>query len=70
MTNDLMTRDLERIHEASMTLLVEVGIRFHHPKILEILEILEENGLRISGETAFFTEDQIMRWVGKAPTKR
>lgn len=59
-----MTTDIERIHKASMTLLEEVGIRFHHPKVLEIME---ENGLRISGETAYFTEDQVMKWVKKAP---
>lgn len=59
-----MINDLERIHKASMTILEEVGIRFHHPKILEIME---GNGVRISGETAFFTEDQVMGWVRKAP---
>lgn len=60
-----MTDDLERIHKASMTLLEEVGIRFHHS---DILEIMERNGIRVSGETAFFTEKQVMKWVRKAPS--
>lgn len=59
-----MNDDLKKIHDASMNILEKSGMRFQHP---EIIKLLKENGIRISGETAFFTEEQVMEWVGKAP---
>lgn len=61
-----MLEDLQRIHNASMRILDEVGVRFHHP---DILVLLDKEGIKTSGQTAFFTEDQIMRWVKKAPSQ-
>lgn len=59
-----MNEDLKKIHNASMKILEKTGMRFHHP---DILRLLEEKGIRVSNETAFFTRDQVMKWVGKAP---
>ena len=56
---------LKKIHEASMSILEETGMKFYHP---EILEILEHKGVKVSGKTAFFTQDQIMKWIKKAPS--
>ena len=56
--------DLKRIHDVSMRILDETGVKFHHPKVLEILR---QNGIRIKGQTAYFTEDQVMNWIQKAP---
>jgi trimethylamine--corrinoid protein Co-methyltransferase len=47
-----------------MSILEDIGIRFHH---LEILNVMERNGIKVSGETAFFTEEQVLNWVRKAP---
>ncbi len=47
-----------------MRILNKTGMKFHHP---EILDILADNGVKISGNTAFFTETQIMDRVKKAP---
>jgi len=60
----MTTPDLIKIHEASMKILEEAGMKFHHP---EILSLMERNGIRVSGQSAFFTENQIMQWVRKAP---
>ncbi len=59
-----MIDDLKKIHNASMKILETSGMRFQHP---EIIKILKEKGIKISGETAFFKPEQVMKWVGKAP---
>lgn len=56
---------LQRIHEASLEILKKTGVRFMHS---EILDVLQKNGVQVSGEVAYFTEEQIWEWVGKAPT--
>lgn len=59
-----MDDNLRKIHEASMAVLERTGMRFHHPKVLEIME---QNKIRIEGQTAFFTREQVIDWVSKAP---
>ncbi len=59
-----MIDDLTKIHDASMKVLETSGMRFQHP---EIIKILEEKGIKVYGETAFFKPEQVMEWVGKAP---
>lgn len=54
----------KKIHEATMRILETTGMRFLHP---DAIAILKEHGVRVEGDVAFFTEDQIMEWVGKAP---
>lgn len=63
---ETMDEDLRQIHEASMTLLEQTGMMFHHPKVVEIMK---ENGIRVEGSTAFFTRVQLMEWVSKAPSR-
>lgn len=63
----LMTEDDKRkVHEASMKMLSEVGMLYHHPKAREIVA---SHGVRVEGEVAYWTEEQVMEWVGKAPEK-
>lgn len=59
-----MTDELRKIHKASVRILSEIGIRLHHP---EILEILQANGIRVQGKTAFFEDKQLRHWVNMAP---
>ena len=57
---------IQKIHDASMAMLTQSGMRFRHP---EVIKILGDEGVRIIGETAYFTEEQILRWVKKAPSE-
>jgi trimethylamine--corrinoid protein Co-methyltransferase len=49
-----------------MAILEKVGIKLHHS---EICSILQENGIKVKDRIAYFTEEQVMAWVGKAPGK-
>ena len=55
---------VKQIHEASMKILEQAGIRFHHP---DALKVLKEHGVRVESGIAYFTEAQVMDWIGKAP---
>lgn len=55
---------VKRIHEASMCILRDVGIKFHSQKAIDVLR---QNDVKTDGEVAFFEEDQIMKWIEKAP---
>jgi trimethylamine---corrinoid protein Co-methyltransferase len=63
---EAMDNDLKQIHEASMIILEQTGMRFNHPKVLEILR---KNGVKVEGSTAFFTRTQLMEWMSKAPSQ-
>ena len=57
---------LQLIHEASMKILAKTGMKFHHP---EAVEILKNHGIKVENNVAYFTEDQLMYWVRKAPSR-
>lgn len=59
-----MEKDLIAIHEASMKILEEVGVKIYHP---EVLNLIKGNGVKVVGQTVFFTREQIMEWIKKAP---
>jgi len=61
-----MQNKLARIHQTSMAILEKVGIKLHHS---EICSTLKENGIKVKDRIAFFTEEQVMTWVNKAPAK-
>lgn len=46
-----------------MRILSKTGMKFNHP---DAIEILKKNGVRMEGNAAYFTESEIMNWVGKA----
>ncbi len=56
---------VQKIHEASMRIMSRTGVKFHHP---DAVAILKENGIRMEGNIAFFTEEQVMHWVNQAPS--
>ncbi len=60
-----MDKDLRQIHEASMKILEQTGMKIHHPKAIEILK---KNNIKVCKDTVFFTENQLMEWVSKAPS--
>jgi trimethylamine---corrinoid protein Co-methyltransferase len=55
---------LQRIHDQSMKILGELGIDFYDE---EVRAILAEHGVKVVGDTAYFSEEVVMRYVGLAP---
>ena len=58
-----MSRE-QMIHDAAMRIMANVGVRIHNEKAIEIYK---ENGIRVDGNIAYFTEEQVMHWVKMAP---
>ena len=54
----------QMIHDAAMEIMRDVGVNIHNAKAVEILK---ENGIKVEGKTAYFTEEQVMHWVKMAP---
>jgi trimethylamine--corrinoid protein Co-methyltransferase len=47
-----------------MRIVHEIGVKLYHP---EILDLVQEKGVKVSGQTAYFHPELLMQWVGKAP---
>jgi trimethylamine--corrinoid protein Co-methyltransferase len=62
--NLIDSRAIRRIHDQSMKILGELGIDFYDQ---EVRDILAGHGVKIVGETAYFSEAQILEQVAKAP---
>lgn len=60
-----MSIDVKKIHEASMKILEKTGVKFHHP---DAVKVLKDHGIRMEGNVAHFTEEQIMKYVKLAPS--
>ena len=52
------------IHNAAMKVMAEAGVAIHNDRAIEILKA---NGIRVEDRVAYFTEEQVMEWMGKAP---
>lgn len=62
---DLLSADgLDRMHAASMRILSEFGIDFYDA---EVRDILKAHGADVRGDTVFFDEALILKYVGMAP---
>jgi trimethylamine--corrinoid protein Co-methyltransferase len=62
---DILEKEqIEAIHDTTMKILSEIGVRFPDP---EALKIFEDHGFKIDGETVFFTEDQIASALKSIP---
>ena len=66
MINAKENTKIEQLHKASMEILQKTGIKFLLP---EAVEILKANGIRTEGNIAYFTEEQLLYWVRKAPSE-
>ncbi len=62
MTTDPKLIDLDN---ASMEILENIGVRLHHDRILTLAA---KNGIKIEGDTVFFTREQIKEWISHAPS--
>lgn len=59
-------KNVQAIHDKTMEILETVGMRFLHP---EAIEILKSHGVKVDGQIAYFTEDEIMKCVEMVPSK-
>ena len=57
---------LHKIHQASLTILSEIGIDFYDD---EVLAILASHGAVVKGSTVFFDPVSIMEHVARAPSQ-
>ena len=62
----LQPEGVELIHEKSLEVLAEVGIDFY---LEEAREILQANGARVEGETAYLSADVIEEHLSQAPSQ-
>ncbi|MGD8523754.1 MAG: trimethylamine methyltransferase family protein, partial [Desulfobacterales bacterium] len=61
-----MEDKLEKIHETALKILKDIGINLLHP---EVLDLVQQKGVKVSGKRAFLKPEQVMHWVHKAPSK-
>lgn len=59
-----MEERLKNIHQASMRILGKTGMKFHHH---DALQILSDHGIHVEDNIAYFTEEELLFWVKKAP---
>jgi trimethylamine--corrinoid protein Co-methyltransferase len=62
----LSPSDTQAIHDTSMRLLTEIGIRFPEDTALSTFK---KHNFKIEGDTVFFTEDQILRAIQETPSQ-
>ncbi|WKY45173.1 trimethylamine methyltransferase family protein [Eubacteriaceae bacterium ES2] len=56
--------DIQAIHEASLKILKEVGLKFEHP---EILEVFSKHGAKVEGNIVYLEEQLIMKAIETIP---
>jgi trimethylamine--corrinoid protein Co-methyltransferase len=56
--------EIQAIHDTSMRIMQNIGIRFPHEKSLDIFR---SHGFTIEGEIVFFTEEKVMEAIGMVP---
>jgi len=64
--NYLKEEDLEKIHQASLSILEKNGVEFH---LEEAREILKKGGAKVEGEKVFFPPEMVMEQVALAPSE-
>jgi trimethylamine--corrinoid protein Co-methyltransferase len=62
----LTSNEIQLIHEASMEILTDTGLRFNAE---EALEIFRGRGFKIEGSRVFITENDIMKALQTAPSR-
>jgi trimethylamine---corrinoid protein Co-methyltransferase len=64
-TEPLSPEGVQRIHNAAMEILEDIGIEFLNP---EAVRILKAAGCTVNGENVRMGRDMVMEWVGKTPS--
>ena len=60
-----MDKVINEIHRASMEIAEKTGVKYHSA---DAQDILRGHGIKVEDGVAYFTEDQLMDWVKKAPS--
>ncbi|MEN8171807.1 MAG: trimethylamine methyltransferase family protein [Chloroflexota bacterium] len=63
-TEFLSLSDIQAIHETSMSLLKTAGIKFPQE---EAVDIFQQHGFKVDGDTVFMTEEEVMKAVKSTP---
>ena len=58
--------EINKIHNAAMEILRDVGVAFNEPKAVEIFR---QNGFAVDGKTVFFQEKRLMERLSTAPSR-
>jgi trimethylamine--corrinoid protein Co-methyltransferase len=58
--------EINKIHNASMEILQDIGVAFHDPKALKIFR---KNDFQVDGNIVFFKEKQVMEQLSRAPSR-
>ena len=62
--NFLSAQEIEKLHEATLTVLSKTGVRFGHERALEIFK---KGGARVEGDQVFIDEHLLMKALQSAP---
>ncbi len=62
----LTSHDIDEIHQTSLKLLANVGVRFAED---EAIAVFKEHGVKTEGHLVYLTEEQVMSAVQAAPAK-
>ena len=62
----MIDKGVQQIHDATMRILADKGMVFHLP---EAVELARKHGLKVEGETVYFTEKQLMELISQAPAR-
>lgn len=66
MTTEKIEQNLNNLHTASMALIETTGFKLYH---LDMLDRVRANGIRVTDDRVYFTQDQLMSWVARAPAE-
>ena len=62
----LSEEELNKLHSATMEILMDVGISFGEP---DALKIFKNHGVKVDGDKVFLNEDQITSALDTVPAK-
>jgi trimethylamine--corrinoid protein Co-methyltransferase len=61
----LSQTEIENIHNSTMEIMGDIGIRFPHP---EALDIFKNHGFKVDGQLVYFQEDQVLDSIKEIPS--
>lgn len=66
MTDETVANKLQQLHQASMRVIEDTGIRLHHAGLLDLVA---SKGVRVADDRVYFTRDQLKEWISYAPAE-
>jgi len=56
--------EIEKVHQDTMAVLAKTGVDFYSDKATDLFK---KHGFRVEGHRVYFTEEQVMKYVGQCP---